>query len=76
VSAAKADTAKLFLVLGQAAAHVDQLRVRLPKDCDPFVEFMMRRSILRARHAISQRNPTEALRVLKALARFADGERE
>jgi hypothetical protein len=57
--------------------RVDALRMKLDLNQSEnlFLEFMMRRALLRARFALQQRNRVEALRMWHVLAYFGHGPR-
>jgi hypothetical protein len=54
--------------------RIDHLRMRLDLNNPDnlWIEFMMRRAILRARFALHQRNRVEALRMWKVLRRYGN----
>ena len=59
-------------VLLNEMARVDDLRLRfdLRNPNNVWPEFWMRRALLRAKHALHQRNMTEAQRMLKVLVQI------
>jgi hypothetical protein len=69
------DDVELWTLLQQEMVRVDGSRVRLNPTTPSHVwlEFWMRRALLRARFAMIQRNPAEAKRMLKVLAQIGHG---
>jgi hypothetical protein len=68
-------TVELWTLLHQEMTRVDGLRVRLnPNSPDQvWLEFWMRRALLRARFAMTQRNSVEAKRMWKVLVQIGHG---
>jgi hypothetical protein len=69
------DDVELWNLLHKEMARVDGLRVRLNPNSpgQVWLEFWMRRALLRARFAMIQRNPVEAKRMWKVLAQIGHG---
>jgi hypothetical protein len=69
------DDVELWNLLHQEMARVDGLRVRLNPNSPSqvWLEFWMRRALLRARFAMTQRNLPEAKRMWKVLAQIGHG---
>jgi hypothetical protein len=66
---------KLRYQLGLEMARVDALRMKLnPRNPNnTFIEFWMRRAILRAKFSLQQNNMTEGLRMWKLLSQIGHG---
>lgn len=62
-------------VIPQEMMRVDALRMKLNMDhpYNVLQEFVMRRALLRSRHALHQRDRVEALRMWKVLVQFGHG---
>ena len=66
---------ELWTLLQQEMTRVDRLRVRLNPNTPghAWLEFWMRRALLRARFAMIQRNLPEAKRMWKVLVQIGHG---
>jgi hypothetical protein len=70
------DDVELWTLLNQEMIRVDNLRVRLNPNSPSqvWLEFWMRRALLRSRFAMTQRNLPEAKRMWKVLVQIGHGD--